>query len=313
MRIEFYFALIALCLLCGGANAQQMVPMRHMGQTAPAVQNAEPAIETPTAATPPPAKTATVLTPDFSELHQADTAVAAQVIDPLRIRLHDGRIITLAGLEVPDWDPVDPGPISLAARDLLKPLVETKQVRLYVTKDAKSGRLTRFGDLLAQLQVSPDGPWVQGMLLAAGLARVRPTERNPEMAAQMIALEDQARQAKRGLWANPKYAVATPETAAQHENDWAIVEGTVYGTALNNNMLYLNFGPDWHTDFTIAINPALRRQMEQADINPQALTGRKVRVRGWLREYNGPYLELDNLAWLEILPREATPLMKATP
>ena len=314
---------------------QEMIPMQHMGQAMPA----SPApLTTPnfstsfsdgdtdkpsltkiqtagaTTAPLPNAKTAPqpvplVMAPDFSELRQADTAVAGQVIDPLRIRLRDGRIITLAGIDVPGWDPVEPGPGSLAARDLLKPLVETKQVRMYVTKDAKLGRMTRFGDLLAQLEVSPTGPWVQGALLAAGLARIRPTQRNPEMATQMIALEDEARRGKLGIWADSKYAVATPATAAQHENDWAVVEGTVYGTALNNNTLYLNFGPDWHTDFTVAINSTLRRQMERANINPQGLTGRSIRVRGWLRDYNGPYLELDNMAWLEIQPRMPAPLL----
>ena len=114
--------------------------------------------------------------------------------------------------------------------------------------------------------------------------------------------DEEARQAKRGLWANPKYAVATPDTARNFENDWAIVEGTVYGTALNNNMLYLNFGPDWHTDFTIAINSAVRRDMEVAHIDPLSLSNKRVRVRGWLRDYNGPYMELDNVVWLETIP-----------
>ena len=42
-----------------------------------------------------------------------------------------------------------------------------------------------MGDTLAHLETHDGNLWVQGALLAAGLARVRPTERNPEMAAQM--------------------------------------------------------------------------------------------------------------------------------
>ena len=305
---------------------QPTIPMVHMGQhmiDAPNIQMPKmppfiqpggtiymtppqaPAAVTPVAApvvkpvAPPPENT------DFSELHQGDTAIGQQVIDPLRVLMKDGRIIQLAGLDIPDFDPYDPGPVSLAARNLLKEMVEGQQVRLYVTKNMSSGRMSRLGDMLAHLELPKEAVWVQGALLAAGLARVRPSQRNPEMALQMMRLEDKARIAKKGLWADPRYAVLTPDDAANGENGWGIVEGTVVSASSNHNIVNLEFGPDSRTDFTLALNSDIRREMEKRGIDPLSLAGKHLRVRGWLRDYNGPYMELDNLVWLEMIPEKA--------
>jgi micrococcal nuclease len=307
--------------------AQPKIPAVHMGQhmiDAPQIESPSlPSAIRPWTPAPPetpdapgalptakPAMPGTLQEADFSELRQAGTAIGEQAIDPLRLHLKDGRVILLAGIEIPDYDSYEPGPISLAARDLLKEMAEGERIRLFVTKDASSGRLSRMGDMLAHIEVQKEKKWVQGALLAAGLARVRPARRNTEMAGPMLALEDQARRVKKGLWADPRFAVLTPETAAKGENNWGIVEGTVYSASTNRNIVYLQFGSDWHNDFTVALSSDIRRAFEKVGTDPLSLGGKKIRVRGWLREYNGPYLELENTAWLQILspaPAEITP------
>jgi endonuclease YncB( thermonuclease family) len=257
-----------------------------------------------------PALPKTTEAADFAELRQGGIAVGEQVIDPLRLHMKDGRVILLAGLEIPDYDAYEPGPISIAARDLLKEMTEGEQIRIFVTKDASSGRTSRLGDMLAHLEIQKDKKWVQGVLLSAGLARVKPTQRNTEMAKQMLALEDQARAEKKGLWADPRFAVLTPDTAAKGENNWGIVEGTVASATINHNVVYLQFGPDWHSDFTVALPTGIRQAFERSGMDPQSLGGKRIRVRGWLRDYNGPYMELENIAWLQVLsaaPADMTP------
>lgn len=242
---------------------------------------------------------------DFSALMPDGTESVDQVIDPLRVRMANGKIVQLAGLDIPDLDAYEPGDVSLAARDRLQQVLKNKQVRLYITKDPRQGRSNRLGYKLVHMARTDDGLWIQGDLLSAGLARVRPSERNPEMAAQMIAKEDQARAEGKGLWADGKFPVLTPETADKAMNQWAVVEGTIRSAATANNTIYLNFGQDWHTDFTIGIDGAVRRDLSKNGINTLSLGGAKVRVRGWMESYNGPYIKLLNTAWLEILPPEA--------
>lgn len=240
-------------------------------------------------------------TEDFTALQQKDTAIAEEAIDSLRVRLKDGRIVQLVSIDVPDMDSYDPGEISRQARDMLSAMVKGKQVRLYQTKNAKLGRVNRMGHTLGHLVLSNSGAWLQGALLSAGLAQVRPTTRNPEMAARMIELENKARAAKIGLWKDDTYKIYTPDTAAQGLNNWAVVEGKVKKSSMAKNKLYLNFGDNWRDDFTIMITPTVRKKMIAQGQDPLNLQGATLRVRGWLEDYNGPNIELIHPAWLEVL------------
>lgn len=240
--------------------------------------------------------------PDYAELQLTGAAHVGQVVDPLRIRLHDGRIVQLAGIDIPDLTPYDTGELGLAALEWLKQTLAGREIRLYQSKDVNQGRINRMGYHLAHAEERGGGLWLQGALIANGLARVRPSAVNTGMAAQMLALEAGARAEKRGLWADPQYAVLTPETADKGLHGWAIVEGVVRANAVAGNNVYLNFGSDWRSDFTIGVTPATRRALTNIGLNPLGFAGKTVRIRGWVEEYNGPYIELMHPVWLEILP-----------
>lgn len=257
---------------------------------------------------PAPAPLSILPSGDFTGLVAAGGAQVEQVLDPLRLRLTDGRIVQLAPLDVPDFDPYDPGERTAEALAFVRALLTGRQVRLYQTPDSAKGRVNRMGYLLAQVEVKkPDAPnepgiWVQGALLAGGYARVRPSTDNTDMAAQMLALQADAQAQKRGVWADPRYGVKNPDTAAEAEGGFATVEGRIVATAAVGNILYLNFGPDWRTDFTVGIVPEVRRKLAAAGTPATGLSGKTVRVQGWVRDYNGPYMELAAPAWMEILP-----------
>ncbi len=241
---------------------------------------------------------------DFTELRLTSTATVESIIDPLRIRLKDKRVIQLAGLEIPDLDPYESGDIAVAAQESLKELLEGQTIRIYQTKKADKGRTNRMGHHLAHIERKEGDIWIQGALLSEGLARVYPTQRNPEMALQMLQIEQEAREAQKGLWKDEKYAVLTPETAEKSENGFAIVTGTVRSVATIRNTLYLNFGANWRTDFTISIKSAVRKKIARQGINLMNFGGKTVRVRGWLESYNGPHIKLIHPAWIEVLPEE---------
>ncbi|MCB9988905.1 MAG: thermonuclease family protein [Rhodospirillales bacterium] len=242
---------------------------------------------------------------DFTGLRLMDnTAVVDQIIDPLRMRTKKGEIIQLSSLDVPELNLPEPGAHALAALTFLKDNLEGQQVTIYQTMDKDKGRQNRMGHGLAHLARKEGDVWIQGAMLANGLARVLPSARNTEMAAQMLALEEKARTEKRGLWADERYAVLTPDTAMKAADGWAVVEGRVLKTAMMRNNVYLNFGDDWRSDFTIVLNSDVRRQMSKSNIDPLQFGGKRVRVHGWLEDYNGPSIVLSDSAWLEVLPEE---------
>lgn len=68
---------------------------------------------------------------------------------------------------------------------------------------------------------------------------------------------------------------------------------------------FINFGPDWRTDFTAAINNSRRRHFRNLGVSLQELVGKNIRLRGWIRPYNGPFMELESWTQIEILgPQE---------
>ena len=136
------------------------------------------AIKTPAAAkeeTPANKEKEPLLFPtgDFAEMHQTDSPTVDQILDPYRLRLKDKRIVQLSGIEIPDFDINDSGAISIAAQNMLKELLEGKQVTLFQTRDVSQGRVNRLGHMLAHIIVGEEKTWVQGTLVANGMARVQ--------------------------------------------------------------------------------------------------------------------------------------------
>jgi endonuclease YncB( thermonuclease family) len=161
-------------------------------------------------------------------------------------------------------------------------------------------RLDRHGRLLAHLH-DRDGRWIQGEILALGLARVYSFADNRRLVLDMLALERGARAAGRGIWSHPDYRVLTPHEATAAVGSFQLVEGLVRSAAVVRGRGYLNFGDDWRSDFTISIAPRARRLFEAEGVDVKGFEGRRVRVRGWLDSYNGPTIAATHPEQIEVL------------
>ena len=233
-------------------------------------------------------------------LAQGDRALVAGIVDGDTVVLDDGREVRLVGIQAPKlplgrknftkW------PLADRAREALTALVLGREVTL-----AYGGqRVDRHGRQLAHL-VLPGGVWVQRILLTRGLARVYSFPDNRALAAEMLDAEGAARKARRGIWASGFYAIRQAEDTAADIGTFQLVEGVVLEAARVRGTIYLNFGADWHTDFTIVIGSKARRMFEAAGIDPLALAGRRVRIRGWLDKRNGPMIAATHPEQIEVL------------
>jgi len=187
-------------------------------------------------------------------------------------------------------------PLADEAKKALAGLVLGKRVTLAFTGQP----LDRHGRLLAHVETE-DGTWVQGALLAAGMARVYSFADNRARVAEMLAEERAARAAHRGIWGHPFYAVRTPNEAWNHLSTFQLVEGRIVDAARVKGTIYLNFGEDWRTDFTVRIRPQARRAFDRAGIDLTSWKGLRVRVRGWLRKFNGPMIDASHPEQIEVL------------
>ena len=233
-------------------------------------------------------------------LQPAGAARVAEVLNGATMRLETGDTARLAGVAAPRMADREgrPRPHAETARRALAALVLDKRVRLFHA----GRRADRYGRLLVHLFVGPR--WVQGELVSAGHVRVRSYPGNRQRIAELLAREDTARKAERGLWAHRRYAVRTPETVRRDLNSWQIVEGTVSAVAAFRDVTYLNFGRNWRTDFTVRIGARARRLFRRAGVDLRALEGRRIRVRGWVRSRNGPLIAATHPEQVEPLPPE---------
>ncbi|MDH5799092.1 MAG: hypothetical protein OEZ19_11040, partial [Paracoccaceae bacterium] len=78
-------------------------------------------------------------------------------------------------------------------------------------------------------------------------------------------------------------------------------EGRVLDAADVRGTIYLNFGADWRSDFTVKITSRSRKLFEAEGFDFPAMENRTIRVRGWLDEMNGPMIEATHPEQIELL------------
>ena len=234
-----------------------------------------------------------------ASLQPGEAGRVASIVDGDTLMLEDGREIRLVGIQAPKLPlgraGFKPWPLAAEAKTFLAELTLGKEVAV-----AFGGRRgDRHGRVLAHLVV--EGRWVQGAILEAGMARVYSFADNRRLVAEMLALERQARTARRGIWGLRFYRTRTAEDAGRWLGGFELVEGRVLAVGLVRRRAYLNFGADWRSDFTIALDPETRRLFEAEGIDLKAYEGRRLRVRGWLKSRNGPMIEVTHPEQIELL------------
>ena len=235
-----------------------------------------------------------------AELSDGGTAIIADIIDADTLALRNGTVVRLTGIQAPKLPPdrpaFQPWPFAERARATLEYLTLGKTVTL----SYGGARRDRHGRTLAHLHLL-DGTWVQGEMLRRGMARVYSFADNRAGVDEMLAIERTARNAKRGIWQHPFYQVRSTGALNPLIDSFQIVEGQILDVARIGKYTYLNFGPDYRTDFTVSVRRANLRLFAEADIDLLALRHRTVRARGWISKHNGPMIELTHPEQLELV------------
>ena len=202
----------------------------------------------------------------------------------------------------------------------LAKLVMGKKISLHLDER----KLDRYGRILAQIMMQGETGkpvWLQGQLVEAGLARVISFESNRLCINALLAIEDTARETRKGFWGSGIFAVRqahAEDVLYQLARSYEIIEGRVSGVAQIKGRTYINFGENWRRDFTAFIPSRRSQHFQAADGQPtgrsidqaelKALKGRHIRVRGWLKNYNGPSITVTHPEQIEILDRNAATL-----
>ncbi len=223
-----------------------------------------------------------------------------EVVDGDTLRLEDGRQVRLVGLQAPKLPLGRKGfkkwPLADESKSALEKLTLNKSVQLRYG----GTRMDRHSRILAHL-ITKEGIWVQQEMLKLGMARVYTFPDNRAVIPQMLAAEKQARHAKRGIWQHPFYAIRSPDFLYKVIGTFQIIEGVVMDVAFVKGTTYLNYGADWRKDFTVKISSKVGRLFKKEGLAPLSLKGKRLRVRGWLKERNGPLIEATHPEQIEVI------------
>ena len=234
------------------------------------------------------------------KLADGGKVVVVEVVDGDTVRLDDGAQIRLVGIQAPKlplgrrnfptW------PLADESKRFLEKLTLNREVRMRFGGRRKD----RHDRWLAHLVSEQDG-WIQEKILRAGMARVYSFRDNRALVPEMLTAEREARAAGRGIWSHPFYAIRSEAETGRHLDTFQLVEARVDKVAVVRGRLYLNFGADWRRDFTVSFRPRDRKRLDKEGFDYRGLAGRRIRVRGWLKSWNGPMIEATHGEQIELL------------
>jgi endonuclease YncB( thermonuclease family) len=234
-----------------------------------------------------PAAAGPALAAPCSLAPQGEGRVSA-IIDARTFRMDDGGEVRLAGIEA-----ATDGSAALSA------LVAGRNVTLHGETDAPD----RYGRQPALVFVEQATASVQHQLLAQGDALLSATIADKACAAELVAAEATARQAKRGIWAGPA-VIKNAESAGDilaRIGQFTVVEGKVLSVRQAGSVTYINFGRRWTRDFAVTISRRMVSAFEAAGIDLKSLENKRIRVRGWIEARGGPRLEARTLEQIELV------------
>jgi endonuclease YncB( thermonuclease family) len=222
---------------------------------------------------------------------QGEGRVAA-VIDARTFRLEDGREVRLAGIEPTATEKAD-------RASALAAIVAGREVTLSGQDDTPD----RYGRQRAFVFLASAETPVQAQLLAQGEALVSADVTDKECAALLLAAEAEARQAKRGTWADPAAIknAESPGDILAGIGRFTVVEGKVLSVRQAGATTYLNFGRNWTRDFAVTISRRMVGGFEASGIALKSLENRRIRVRGWVEARGGPRIDVLRVGQIEML------------
>jgi micrococcal nuclease len=211
--------------------------------------------------------------------------VVSKVFDGDSVLLSDGREIRYIGIDAPETGGNRPEEFGGdEAADLNERLVDGKEVRLEFDTEKKD----HYGRTLAYVYVGPT--MINRELVLSGVALAVPYPPDLKHESDLSEAMNAARRAGRGLWADTGRWMVASGNAGEYIGQSKTVVGRVVSTGVIGAGIFLNFGPDYTTDFTAFIPRDDLPYFSQTGIADPAdyYRGKTVEVAGSIYEKNGP-------------------------
>ncbi len=204
---------------------------------------------------------------------KADTLVTIEsVLTPNKIRLSNNETIVLGGIIVKE-----------EAKNFLKKNYIGKVVSLFPEEKIYN----RYQERVAHVK-TVNGVWLQKELILNNLAQAFTMPSFTVHQRELMGFEKDL-------------SVLDAQNIASSIEGFQIIEGVVLDVVERGQRVYLNFGEDWRTDFTLSLDIKKRDGFLDQGFDIMGLKSKKIRVRGWLDHYNGPFITLTYPEQIEII------------
>lgn len=232
----------------------------------------------------------------FNTAFAVDAAPLLEVVSPVHLILQDGSEVHIPDI-LPDGldrHPIDHDtPWAQAARAAIRQWAGTSPLQITPLSPERD----RYGRMRADVSIPSSSRKTSHLatdLVQRGFARVFPEPETPtKRIEKLLVAEREARNLRAGAWRDGTFRIINEKHPLPESDRFEIVTGLVMGVSRVGSRVHLEFGTDWRTDFTLGLNPPILRSLTREGINPLALAAQSVEARGWVRWWNGPFMEVD--------------------
>jgi len=235
-----------------------------------------------------------IFIPSASFPNQIVKAKVVKVLDGDSFVLEGERQVRILGIDTPEFGQ----PFSEKSKARTEKLILGKIVNIYVCKENPKDK---YGRILGIVKIGNTD--VGYTLVSEGLAfcYILPPC-GLSLAKKCYDLSNKAEKDKIGIWTSREITPIKAQLAAEAIDKRRTVEGVVLrGFKSKNGNVFLNFGPNYKTDFTIFIYKTCLPNFSSNGIDPTTFYKDKlVRVRGPVIEYNGPEIKVCHPYQIEV-------------
>ncbi|MEZ5957750.1 MAG: thermonuclease family protein [Hyphomonadaceae bacterium] len=255
--------------------------------------------------------------PQIGALERGEEGRVARVFGGDTLLLEDGTRVFLAEIDAPSSD----APYAAQSQGELEALAQHREVLLAYGGERRWVGRPREGETapreaaIAHVFVKSEGGrwfWLQHEMVSRGAAYVRARPNNQVRTVELLALEQRAREAERGMWGQRAYRPLTVRAAsraateantscARGDAPFRIVEGHVAEARVFERRASLRMdGPEDEPPFSLVLFGESFSNWDGPEL--ASLTGAHVRVRGPLGVYRDePQLCLEHSSQLELI------------
>lgn len=254
--------------------------------------------------------------PQIGDLERGEEGRVVRVYAGDTLQLENGARVFLAEIDAPSGE----APYAAQSQGELEALVLHREVLLTYGGERRWVGRPREGEeapreaAIAHVFVKSEGGrwfWLQHELVSRGAAYVRARPNNHARSEELLALEQRARAAERGMWSQRVYQPLTVRAAAKAASDanatclrgdapFRIVEGRVAEARVFERRASLRMEGAADPPFSLVLFGDNFTSWDGPDL--ASLTGARLRARGTLGVFRDePQLCLEHSSQLEIL------------